>query len=90
MPFRLQITPDDVACAMLQDAVVSGRKAATVAASRGAVGVRRMAAAAVQESEPAPLYPDVVLKAPEINQAKVGRFCARVEGRFRRRIWGRW
>lgn len=55
-----------------QDAVVCGRNAAAAAASRGAVGVRRMGAAAAQDSNPAPLYPDAVLKVPEIHQAKVG------------------
>lgn len=50
-----------------QDAVsVASRRAATAAA-----GVRRLGAAAAVQEDPAPLYPDAVLTAPETQQAKV-------------------
>eukprot|EP00904_Undaria_pinnatifida_P008286 jgi/Undpi1/4588/HiC_scaffold_18.g07942.m1 len=54
-----------------EDVVVCGRNAASAASRCASVSVRRMGAAAVAETDHAPLYPDAVLKAPETQLAKL-------------------
>ena len=51
--------------------MVCGRNAASAASRCASASVRRMGAAAVAETDHAPLYPDAVLKAPETQLAKV-------------------